>query len=193
MSKRAKWVVTLASTTFSLGLMTAAARGETADESHAIEQRLQRIEDREAIEELLITYGQFLDKQDLVGYSNLFATDGVWEGGIGSAKGPQEILAMLQAVFGRTTRGQYENSYHIMSDIIIDVDGDTASSWSRWTWIVEAEDGKPVPQRSGHYEDTLVRENGEWKFQHRLTVTELPTAEKDTEAAIWRKDHRSQD
>ena len=146
-----------------------------------------------AIEELLITYARFLDKEDLVGYSNLFASDGVWEGGIGSAKGPADILAMLQAVFARTTRGQYGNSYHIMSDIIIDVDGDTASSRSRWTWMVEGENGNPVPQRSGHYEDTLVRENGEWKFKYRLTVTELPTAEKDKDAAIWRKDHRSND
>jgi hypothetical protein len=193
MSKRARWAVTVAATALSLALMTGVARGQTAGESHSIEQRLRRIEDREAIDKLLITYGRYLDKEDLVGYSNLFAADGVWEGGIGSAKGPQEIQAMLRTALGRTTPGQYGASYHIMSDISIDVDGNTASSWSRWTWIVEAEDGKPVPQRSGHYEDTLVRENGQWKFQYRLTVTELPTAAKDTEAAIWRKDHRSKD
>jgi hypothetical protein len=58
---------------------------------------------------------------------------------------------------------------------------------------VESADGNPVPQRSGHYEDKLVRENGEWKFRYRLTVTELPTAAKDKDAAIWRKDHRSKD
>jgi hypothetical protein len=191
MGKRKLWPVSVASMALSLGLLTGAARSEPTDESRSIEQRLRRMEDREAIAKLLITYGRYLDKEDLVGYSNLFAGDGVWAGGIGSAKGPQEIRTMLQTVLGRTTRGQYGNSYHIMSDIIIDVDGDAASSWSRWTWIVEAEDGRPVPQRSGHYEDTLVREKGEWKFKYRLTVTELPTAAKDKEAAIWRKDHRS--
>jgi hypothetical protein len=193
MSTRARWALTVAAMTLALGLTTDGALGQTTNASLSLEQQLRRIQDRETIEELLITYGRFLDKQDLVGYSNLFAKDGVWEGGIGSAKGPKEILEMLEAVYGRTARGQYDNSYHIMSDIIIDVDGDTATSWSRWTWIVEGEDGKPVPQRSGHYEDTMVRENGEWKFQHRLTVTELPTAAKDTEAAIFRKDHRTQD
>lgn len=191
MSTRTKRVVVAASLAVSLLLTSTVSSAQSGATPDSMEQRFRRIEDREAIEELLITYGRFLDKQDLVGYSNLFATDGVWEGGIGSAKGPAEILEMLQAVFGRTTRGQYGNSYHLMSDIIIDVDGDAATSWSRWTWIVEAEDGKPVPQRSGHFEDALVRESGEWKFQRRLTVTELPTAEKDTEAAIWRKDHRS--
>ena len=88
----------------------------------------------------------------------------------------------------------HSNESNVCACIIIDVEGDdTATSWSRWTWIVEGADGKPTPQRSGHYQDTLVKENGEWKFRHRLTVTELPTAEKDTEAAIWRRDHRSAD
>jgi hypothetical protein len=193
MSTRVNWFVVAASTAASLLLTSASTWAQGNGASRSIEERFQRIEDRETIEELLITYGRLLDKEDLAGYSNLFASDGVWEGGIGSAKGPKEIFEMLEAVFGRTTRGQYGNSYHLMSDIIIDVDGDTATSWSRWTWIIESDDGKPVPQRSGHYEDTLVRENGAWKFRHRLTVTELPTAEKDTEAAIWRRDHRSKD
>ena len=192
MNQRAKWAIAVASMGFGLASTMETARAQTAGPSPSFEQRLRRIEDREAIEKLLITYGQFLDRQDFAGYSALFASDGVWEGGIGSAKGPREILAMLETVYGRTARRQYVNSYHIMSDIIIEVDGDTATSWSRWTWLVEAEDGKPAPQRSGHYEDELVRENGEWKFQHRLTVTELPTPEKDTEAAIFRTDHRGQ-
>ena len=177
----------------SLLLTSSMASAQTTASTLSLEQRFQRIEDREAIEELLITYGQLLDKEDLAGYSSLFAAEGVWEGGIGSAKGPDAIFEMLETVFGRTTPGQYGNDYHLMSDIIIDVDGDTATSWSRWTWIVEGEDGKPMPQRSGHYEDSLVRENGEWKFLRRLTVTELPTPAKDTESAIWRKDHRSKD
>ncbi len=193
MSTCAKWMVTAASMAASLLLTTTATWAQSGAAAKSMEERFRALEDREAIEELLITYGRFLDKEDLVGYSNLFARTGVWEGGIGSATGPKEIREMLEAVFGRTTRGQYGNSYHLMSDIIIDVDGDTATSWSRWTWIIESDDGKPVPQRSGHYEDTLVRENGEWRFQRRLTVTELPTPEKDSEAAIWRKDHRSKD
>jgi ketosteroid isomerase-like protein len=193
MTTRVKPVVRAALVAVSLTLTAGVTLAQSRAPTLTAEQRFQRIEDRESIEELLITYGRLLDKEDLAGYSKLFARDGVWEGGIGSAKGPAEIQAMLEAVFARTTRAQYVGSYHIMSDIIIDVDGDTASSWSRWTWIVEGEDGKPVPQRSGHYEDTFVRENGEWKFKYRLTVTELPTAEKDKDAAIWRKDHRSKE
>src|SRR5690606_34659891 len=111
-----------------------AAQAHESDESLAA--RLKLLEDREAIRTLLVTYGRLLDRQDLVGYSNLFAADGVWEGGIGVAKGPEEIRRMLERVNSRVEPGRWGNSYHIMSDFLIEVDGDTATSWSRWTWVV---------------------------------------------------------
>ncbi len=151
---------------------------------------MQKTDDRAAIHDLIVTYGRLLDARDMAGYSRLFATDGVWEGGIGSARGPKEIQQMLESVYGRVAPGQYGNSYHIMSDFLIQPSGDTATAWSRWTWVVEGADGKPAIQRSGHYEDTLVRERGQWRFKRRLTVTEMPTAAKDTEARIFRRDHR---
>lgn len=151
---------------------------------------MQRMDDRAAIHDLIVTYGRLLDGRDLAGYSRLFAADGVWEGGIGSAKGPKEIQQMLERVYSRVAPGEYGNSYHIMSDFLIEPKGDTATAWSRWTWVAEGEDGKPAIQRSGHYEDTLVREGGGWRFKRRLTVTEMPTPAKDTEARIFRRDHR---
>lgn len=165
---------------------------EQVDSTAAFERRIQLIEDRQAILDVLVRYGRLLDEKDLVGYSNLFADDGVWEGGIGSATGPAGIQEMLETVYSRVDPRQYGADYHIMSDFEINVDGDTATSWSRWTWIIEGENGKPTAQRSGHYEDELVKIDGEWKFKYRLTVTELPSAEKDTEAQIFRKDHRDQ-
>ena len=52
-------------------------------------------------------------------------------------------------------------------------DGDTAKAWSRWLWVVEGSDAKPRVERGGHYVDTLVRENGQWKFKSRQAVTEI--------------------
>jgi hypothetical protein len=168
-------------------------RGDPGDSLTDLANRIQSIEDRQSILDVLVRYGRLLDEKDLVGYSNLFADDGVWEGGIGSATGPDGIQDMLETVFGRVDPGQYGADYHIMSDFEIDVSGDTATSWSRWTWVIEGENGKPVPQRSGHYEDKLVRLGGEWKFKYRLTVTELPTPEKDSESQLLRSDHRDED
>lgn len=164
-----------------------------AGKAPSVEERLRALEDREAIANLLVTYGRLLDAKDLQGYASLFAEDGVWEGGIGTATGPAEIHDMLSRVYGQLEPDAYGNDYHIMSDFVIEVDGDDATSWSRWTWIVEGGDGKPVVQRSGHYEDTLVRVGNTWKFRRRLTVTELPTPERDTEADIFRRDFREID
>jgi uncharacterized protein (TIGR02246 family) len=156
----------------------------------AVKTWMQKMDDRAAIQDLIVTYGRLLDAKDLAGYSKLFAADGVWEGGIGSAKGPKEIQQMLERVYSRVEPGQYGNSYHVMSDFLIEPRGDTATAWSRWTWIVEGESGKPEISRSGHYEDTLVRENGAWRFKRRLTVTEMPAPNKDADARIFRRDHR---
>jgi hypothetical protein len=55
----------------------------------------------------------------------------------------------------------------------IELDGDAATAWSRWLWVVVGDDKKPRVERAGHYEDKLVRENGRWKFLHRQAFTEI--------------------
>ena len=176
-----------------LGVGSPAIGDDDPAAAASLEARLQRLEDREAIRDLLVTYGHLLDEKDLAGYSKLFAEDGVWEGGIGSATGPAGVYAMLDKVYKRVEPGSFGNDYHIMSDFIINVDGNTATSRSNWTWIIEGETGTPVASRSGHYEDILVKVDGVWKFKHRLTVTELPMPEKDVQREIFRKDHRDPD
>ena len=147
-----------------------AHRAEGAD---AVEARLRRLEDVEAIRSLLVDYGRALDRRDFQAYGALFAQDGSWKGGMGTATGPDAIAKMVAAGFERMSPSLYENSNHVMSSFDIDVDGDTATAWSRWTWVVVGANGKPQPERAGHYEDTLVRERGEWKFQSRQAFTEI--------------------
>ena len=163
---------------------------ESDTKSATVEERLRIMGDREEIRDLIIAYGRDLDSHDLVAYSKLFARDGVWEGGVGSAQGPDGILKMLNDIFSRIPASEYRNSFHILSSMKIDITGpDSATAWTRWTYFVEGEDGKPKADRSGHYEDTLVREDGHWKFKYRNTISELPTA-KSNPNDIWRKDYQ---
>ena len=134
--------------------------------------RLQRLEDIEEIRTLLTDYGRFLDARDLPAYSRLFAKDGEWVGGFGTARGPAEILAFMRKNLG--TGPNRNNSYHILSNFEIDVKGDAATAWSRWTFIVPGADGKPVLSQSGRYDDTLVRENGKWRFKRRTASNDIP-------------------
>ena len=149
-------------------LVTPVAAQSTA----ALAERIQKLEDVEEIRRLLTDYGRFLDARDLVAYSKLFAKDGEWVGGFGSAKGPEGILAFMQKNLG--TGPNRANNYHILSNFEIEVQGETATAWSRWAFIVAAADGKPSLAQGGRYQDKLVRENGHWKFQRREAFNDLP-------------------
>jgi uncharacterized protein (TIGR02246 family) len=145
-----------------------------AQTNASVAARLQRLEDIEEIRTLLTDYGRFLDSRDLAAYSRLFATDGEWVGGFGSAKGNAGILEFMQKNLG--TGPNRNNSYHILSNFEIDVKGDTATAWSRWTFIVPGTDGKPALSQAGRYDDILVRENGRWRFKRRTASNDIPAA-----------------
>lgn len=145
----------------------------TASSDATLQERVQRMEDTEAIRVLLIRYGRALDSQNIEAYSKLFAEDGVWEGTMGSEKGQKAIQKMVEDGIAKMPPGLFDNSNHIMSSMEIEVNGDTATAFSRWTWVIAGPDGKPRTERAGHYKDVLVREKGQWKFKHRRAFTEI--------------------
>jgi uncharacterized protein (TIGR02246 family) len=132
---------------------------------------VQRLEDRADIERLLLEYGRTLDARDFKSYSLLFAKDGVWAGGMGTVQGPSAIQAFMEkAIPGPNTA----HNYHILSNFIIDVSGDTATAWSRWTFMVPGPNNTAVAAQSGRYDDTLVREDGRWRFKKRVASNDIP-------------------
>jgi SnoaL-like domain len=132
-----------------------------ADES--LEKRIQVLEDKEAIRALLLNYGRFLDARDWEAYAGLFAADGgTWNGGMGIAKGHDEILQMMTSTIGANGSGL--SNLHLLGNEFIDVNGDTATALSKWVFVMTAAEGGPDVVYVGHYEDELVRENGAWKF-----------------------------
>ncbi|HEY4365275.1 MAG TPA: nuclear transport factor 2 family protein [Bryobacteraceae bacterium] len=143
----------------------------------SVADRLQRLEDKEEIRLVLTNYGRFLDARDFASYSRLFAKDGEWVGGFGTVKGPAEIKAFMEKQIPGANKG---NTYHILSNFEVDVHGDTAMAWSRWAYITPGTDGKPVIAQGGRYDDTLVRENGAWKFKRRTASNDIPNAPPST-------------
>ena len=133
--------------------------------------RIQRLEDRADIERLLIEYGRTLDARDFKAYAALFAKDGVWSGGMGTVQGPAAIQTFMEkAIPGPNTA----HNFHILSSFAIDVNGDTATAWSRWTFMVPGPNNTAVAAQSGRYDDTLVREDGHWKFKRRVASNDIP-------------------
>lgn len=135
---------------------------------------IQRLADIEEIRTLLLNYGRLLDDRKLADYSQLFARDGEWIGGFGGARGPANILAMMQKAFVSLPNDPSSRNYHILTNILVDVKGDKASAWSRWTFMVPSADKKPVAMVAGRYEDELIREDGRWKFLRRVVIADIP-------------------
>jgi uncharacterized protein (TIGR02246 family) len=136
-----------------------------------LEARLQRLEDRDAIHQLFIDYGRFLDAGDLDAYAALFAEDGeVMLGPIGSATGRDNIRALM----GKILSGRAGSAYHIISSPTVALNGDEATSEVMWTVIQRDAEGKPRLASMGRHVDRLVRLNGEWKIAQRRGVIDLP-------------------
>jgi len=139
----------------------------------SIAVRIRYLEDVEEIRMLLTDYGRLLDAHDLAGYSRLFAQDGEWVGGFGSAKGPARIQALMEKNLGTTRTSKPGSTYHLLTNFEIDVHGDRATAWSRWSFTVSA-DNKPSILYGGHYDDTLIREDGHWRFLRRVAMNDIP-------------------
>jgi uncharacterized protein (TIGR02246 family) len=137
-----------------------------------LESRLQRLEDMEEIRIVLTEYGRTLDARDFAAYSQLFAKDGEWVGGFGTVQGPAAIQAFMEKNVGTVNK---THNFHLLTNFVIEVHGDTATAWSHWSFVVPTPDNKPVAAQSGRYDDTLIRENGHWKFERRTASNDIPS------------------
>jgi hypothetical protein len=152
-------------------------RSESATTVEALAAKVKRFEDMQQIADVLNEYGRALDTRDFKAYAALFAKDGSWSGGLGTVSGgPQAVYDFMTSRIGGGGRGGrptigFGSTYHIMSNFKIDVNGDTATATSRWTFVSAARG--PGIQVAGRYEDRLVREDGVWKFKSRQAFNDV--------------------
>jgi uncharacterized protein (TIGR02246 family) len=159
-------------------VLSACARSEAPPEDPrvaALAQRVQQLEDEKAIREVVIRYGEYLDARDYASYASLFASDGVWTGGFGSATGPAAIQEMLEKNLGKPEEGFVNKSnFHLNTTVVVEVDGDTARARSRYTFFTASPENRPAAALAGRYVDSFVRENGTWKIKSRTTHGVIP-------------------
>lgn len=159
------------------GIDPFSARAEQAasiSRYEALESRVKKLEDREEIRQLLMDYGSFLDQRDFCAFSKLFAkTEGEWIGGMGRAKGSQAIRELMENSIGKDT--SKTQSCHLFTNETIHINGDQATALTKWIFVVPGESNRPQLVFIGHYEDSMVRENGRWKFLRRVVRADIPT------------------
>ena len=125
------------------------------------------------IRELFTAYGRTLDSRDFKGFGALYASDAEYVGGgaSGKATGPDAIAAMLEKQITTNSTGA---NLHIYSNEKITVTGDTATAQSRGAFFVATAAGQPLPLIFATYNDTLVKQEGHWKFKRREVLGDIP-------------------
>jgi hypothetical protein len=129
------------------------------------------------IEDLQARYLFAFDWGDAESYANTFAEDGVLNFGWGEFRGRQAIREFLEPGDGRGEKPAPEGERprvgrHIISNIVVNIDGDRATSQSYWTHMVTGPTGFGTVDFFGHYEDEMVKVNGEWLFSRRHIYNE---------------------
>jgi hypothetical protein len=161
------------------------AFGQTKGESAAA--RMQEIEDRQAIEQLLMgDYPRALDAADWAAYAALFTKDGtlIMNGGATKKTGPAAIKeffdglklpasAVSEASSACPAAPGAHRFMHVVTDLTVQIDGDMATDQAYWETIL-TRDCKSVVAGAGHYEDVLKREDGHWRFFKREIFDDLP-------------------
>jgi len=128
-----------------------------------IEQRIQRLEDIEAIKTLKHTYAFHCDNgYDANSLAPLFTEDAVWDGGgLGVNKGREAIREFFSA-----SPAMVPFAVHYLTNPIIEIDGDKAKGkWFLWEPMVFSE-GNQAVWMSAQYSDEYVKINGEWMFNN---------------------------
>ena len=165
--------LTILSGALGLALGVLAISAASPKDQDGSEVRLRKLEDREEIRGLLTDYGRFLDQRNFAAFSQLFAEkEGEWIGGMGKAKGQQAIRKLMEDSIGTKSAG---SNFHLFTNESIDLNGDRATANTKWMFVALGDANRPQPVYLGHYEDTLIRENGKWKFLRRVAHSDIPS------------------
>jgi len=145
-----------------------------ASELDELRERVTALEDREEIRRLIQEYRRTLDERDLLGFSLLFAENGTWTGRLGEATGPQAIRTMLEQTLDDNPPSPGPTLFHLNTDPAIELDGARATSFTFWMHVRRGSADAPELPTLGYYNDTLIKEDGRWRFFRREVFRNIP-------------------
>ena len=132
------------------------------------DKTLHALEDRMAIAELLARYADMVDRREWNRLGRIFALEGTIDfRASGGPHGPfREVLAWLDRALD-----SWPKSLHVISNVIVDLDGDRASS--RCYFHVTAgrenrEGAQYTLTDSGRFIDRLIRTANGWRIVERV-------------------------
>ncbi|MDD2179281.1 nuclear transport factor 2 family protein [Acidovorax sp. D2M1] len=124
------------------------------------EARIVRIEDELAIGQLRARYCHFLDDMDWPAFIALFTPDGVFEG-LSKVQGREALMRFFSLEVPKIA----ERFWHFCTNGTVAIDGDRAVGRISMEYISTTQGQSYVS--AGHYDDVMVKVDGEWKFVSR--------------------------
>ena len=151
---------------FAAALPVPALAQQTAEQRlAAYRDRVERLEDEEAIETLQATYGYYFDKGLWSDVADLFATNGSFEYGQRGVYVGKEHIHRAMLLFGPEglSPGYLNNHMQLQSIITVAPDGRTANA--RWQgMIMLSQPGANGVWGVGQYENAYIKDRGVWKI-----------------------------
>jgi hypothetical protein len=141
----------------------------------ALEARLKRIEDRQAIHDVIIRYCRGVDRSDPELVLAAFHDDAI-DNHFGVVLPFREAIGTLKAArAGSAAPPSLTTSMHNICNILIDVEGDVARCETYVTVIVRIprDDGAVDWKHAGRYVDRFERRKGDWRIAYRTVVYDL--------------------
>ena len=177
--------LTLAALSLSLGWAGAVGAGGLSSvvlagaEGLSLEARVRQLEDEATIRRQLEDYMGLLRSRDWDAYIKMFSKDSELHMAEGTVKGRDAIRTRMDNASKRMTaaaaaqnRPQLQRA-DLLSDVRVQVSGDTATARSRFTFLGEQPDGSFRVTGSGIYTDIWVREEGQWLIKSRTVDWDL--------------------
>ena len=131
----------------------------------AYRERVARLEDQDAIENLQASFGFYFDKGLWEDAADTFSADGTFEYGQSGVYIGQERISRAMLLLGPEGLGQGYLNNHMMLQAVIIVAEDGRTATGRWQGPVQlAEPGANGVWGVGIYENTYVKEEGVWKI-----------------------------
>lgn len=125
------------------------------------------MDDCRVIENLLYLYAERIDAGDFEGVAELFRNATIIVGGgQHRIEGFEAVLAMYRG-FTRLYADGTPHTQHVVSNARIEIDGDSARAYSRFT-VLQVTDTLPLQIIiAGRYEDRFLCVDGQWRFSER--------------------------
>ena len=125
---------------------------------------MSELAEKDAIREVMAEYCFCLDNNRFSDMAALFTDDGTWDTAFGKGTGHAGVEALVRRL--RTSDTPLPRAIHHVTNVVIKVDGATATGFSNWVTVQNSPQGPKIGS-AGSYTDEMVKHDGKRLFRYR--------------------------